>query len=361
MTTITATRPSRRRLAGLALLAGVAVVAPACQGTWGLRASYRTYVTGPMGQGEITAQEGATWLDGPGTGKGPFQWELDWSTWDAGTETGTVQFRGGVTTAAHPSEDGDVLDTSVWNPRLEITGDVGTLYVDLAYRPFDGPAPEELPALAAATNVAFATVDLSGEDLTPAENGNITISEAPTTGITAAMELIGWDDFYGDPVVLDPFSVTFNDEIWAPAIAPTPRVVVSRTEGLRAGDTVIVWGTGFDPDANTGTRPPLSGQASGVYAVFGKFVSPWQPSAGAPSTNRTVVAQRWALPPTSRAVLDPAGTNPAFVEIDELGRFTATLTIGESAAAGAYGVYTYPGSGAVNAAHELAVPVTLAS
>jgi hypothetical protein len=352
---------SARHLVQIVLVGLLLATASACYGTWGLRASYRTYVTSPIGQGAIEASDGATWLDGPGTGKGPFQWSIDYAVFDAGSETGVVQFKGGVRTAAHPMAGGHVLETSFWNPRLEIDGDEGTLVVDLNYRPFEGTAPTELPPLQAATDVPFATVDLSAVDWTPTSNGSYQITDAPTTGITSAMELIGWDDFYGDPVALDPFSVTFDPELFAPAVGSTPRVVVSKTAGLEPGDAITVWGYGFDPAANTGTRPPLSGQPSGNYVVFGRFAETWQPSAGAPSGARTVLAQRWALPAASHQALDPTGTNPSFVRLDETGRFEATLTVSEGGTAGTYGVYTYGGSGAVNATQELAVPVTFAA
>src|SRR5688500_17259834 len=47
------------------------------------------------------------------------------------------------------------------------------------------------------------------------------------------------------------------------------------------GKTVSITGSGFDPAAAIGTRPPLSGQPSGSYVVFGKFADVWQPSANA--------------------------------------------------------------------------------
>jgi hypothetical protein len=354
-------RPGRRWLPMVALLAVVGFVSTGCFGTWGLRSSYRNYVTSPPAQGQISADEGATWLDGAGSGKGPFQYTVDSSAFDPSTETGYVQFTGGVKTAAHPTPDGSILDLSLWNPRLEIDGDVGTLFVDLNFRSYEGFAPPTLPPLQAQLDMPFATVDLSGVDWTPDSYGAIVITDAPTTGITEAMELIGWDDFYGDPVTLDPFSVTF----WplaaaAPRLAATPRIVVSQTTGLHVGDTVTVWGTGFDPTVNLGTRPPLAGQPAGSYVVFGKFANVWQPSTGAASTTRTVIAQKWGLGQASLSLLDPAGTNPAFVKIDAAGRFEATLPITASTAAGNYGIYSYPGSGAVNAAYELGVPITLA-
>lgn len=357
------TRPleARRRLITRAVLVGLlALVATSCQGTWGIRSSYRSYVAGPIGQGTITTQEGASWQDGPGAGKGPFTWPVEWATFDQGTETGTVQLKGGVETKAHPIGDIHALETSFWNPRLEIDGDEGTLYADLTFRPFVSTDPDPIPSIQSALNVPFATVDLSGVDWTPGGKGGYAIANAPAVGIPAAMELIGWDEFYGNPVTLDPLSISFNPTIAAPSLASTPTIVVSQTEGLRPGDTIAVWGSGFDPAAHTGVRPPLAGQPSGAYVVFGRFATAWQPSAGAASSTRHVIAQRWGLPEAQHLALDPSQTNPSYVRIDELGRFEALLTVGEGTApTGDYGVYTYPGSGAVNATQELAVPVEL--
>jgi hypothetical protein len=96
-----------------------------------------------------------------------------------------------------------------------------------------------------------------------------------------------------------------------------------------------------------------------VYAIFGRFASTWQPSTGAPSSSRTVLTQKWALGAPSRAILDPTGTSPAFVTIDEYGRWQAAVEVATGGTTGNYGVYVYPGSGAVNADHELATLVTL--
>jgi hypothetical protein len=159
---------------------------------------------------------------------------------------------------------------------------------------------------------------------------------------------------------MDPLTITFSEVSNAPALAASPSIVVSETQGLRAGDVITVWGRGFTPSGNTGTRPPLTGQPAGNYVVFGKFLTAWQPSQGAPSTSRTVISQRWALPEPSFSALNPGGANPTYVRIDQFGRWEATVTVGTSPNAGNYGVYTFAGSGAVNAAHELAVPVTLA-
>ena len=353
------TTTRRTTITALALVLALAVVASGCRGTWGLRSSYRDYVTSPVGAGGITTDGGVSWQDGPTSGEGPFQWPVDWAEVDTVAEEGTVQLGGGVTTWAHPTPEGDVLHLEVWNPRLELDGDEGVLFADLVYRPYAGTSPAELPALEAALATPFATVDLSGFDWTPNAEGRLKIVDAPMTGVAETMELIGWDQFYGHPVTLDPLSITWEPAAHVPSLAATPTVTVSDTTDLVPGDAIIVWGEGFDPDAHVGTRPPLAGQPSGAYVVFGRFGDPWKPSAGAPSSSRTVIDQRWALPSASRAVLDPSGTNPAFADIDELGRFATTLVVGESPTTGDYGVFTYPGSGAVDADQEVAVPVTV--
>ncbi|HRW36167.1 MAG: HtaA domain-containing protein [Acidimicrobiales bacterium] len=358
-TTALARRPRARRPLAVAGLALLALLASACQGTWGIRTSYRSYVAGPGGQGSITPEDGVVWKDAAGPGKGPFTWNVDWATFDPETTTGSVQMKGGVVTKAHPLGDAHALELSVWNPRLDIDGDEGTLVADLTYRPFTGTDPTTLPAIEAATDVPFATVDLSGVGWTRGSGGYYSIKDAPMVGIDAAMELIGWDDFYGTEVALDPLTVSFDPDTFAPQLFPAPQVVVSQTEGLRPGDQVIVWGRGFDPAAHTGTRPPLSGQPSGHYVVFGRFADDWAPSGGAPSSARSVIAQRWAVPAAQHLALDPAQTNASFTRLDELGRFQTVLTVGAGGTTGTYGVYTYAASGAVDAAQELAIPVQL--
>ena len=58
-------------------------------------------------------------------------------------------------------------------------------------------------------NVKFATLDLSGQTWVADANGYYQITDAPMTGVNAAMRRIGWDLFYGNPVALDPLSARF--------------------------------------------------------------------------------------------------------------------------------------------------------
>lgn len=148
----------------------------------------------------------------------------------------------------------------------------------------------------------------------------------------------------------------------AAATDDDPAIVLSRTTGLDpAGDTITVTGTGFDPAANVGTRPPFAGQPSGVYVVFGRFAENWRPSAGAPSSARQVIHQVWALPRAQHDMLNPTGTNPEITLLEADGTFSAQLPVSAAEGSGAYAVATYPASGAVNPSQELLVPVSLAA
>jgi hypothetical protein len=141
-------------------------------------------------------------------------------------------------------------------------------------------------------------------------------------------------------------------------------VSVEQTDFLPSGSyEVTVEGSGFDPADATGTRPPLAGKAAGTYVVFGKFADEWRPSAGAPSSTRKSSSQRWAVLAEDMGTI---GGAPAAVELTPEGTFSTTLTVDKTAideiatdeALVNYGFYTYPGSGAVNAAYETYTPVT---
>lgn len=138
----------------------------------------------------------------------------------------------------------------------------------------------------------------------------------------------------------------------------TGEVEVTDTTLLADGThEVTVTGTGFDPSAATGTRPPLAGQPAGVYVVFGKFAEQWQPSQGAPSSTRSQINAEWAT---------PGGVAPGTTTLNEDGTFEATVTVDKAtldAQATAedlvnYGIYTYAGSGAAAASYETYTPLS---
>ncbi|MEZ3161394.1 HtaA domain-containing protein [Microbacterium sp. BWT-B31] len=144
-----------------------------------------------------------------------------------------------------------------------------------------------------------------------------------------------------------------------------PTVTVSKTSGLdAAGETITVRGSGFaaDPPATTATRPPLAGRFGGAYIVFGKFLDTWEPSVGAPSSARKVLVQKWGVGAADVAAVGGASAGAIAIAAD--GTFETTLTVSKTEASellsGNYGIYTYPGSGAVYAPFETYTPIAFA-
>lgn len=138
----------------------------------------------------------------------------------------------------------------------------------------------------------------------------------------------------------------------------TVTLTVSQATCLEVGDEVTVTGSGYTTTGNLGTRPPLLGQAGGVYVLFGEFGDPWRPSQSAPSTNRKSIVQHWALPASSYAIMS-ALNQPGLVQMTPEGGFTTTLTIAEPLGQlPTLAIATYAGSGSVNAGEELLVPVS---
>lgn len=133
---------------------------------------------------------------------------------------------------------------------------------------------------------------------------------------------------------------------------------------VRAGDTIVVKGSGFDPAANVGGRgvPIPRTLPQGTYVVFGNFGADWRPSEGAPASQRKVAAQRWAL---ASSVLEqvPAQYQSAvraqWAPLSEDGTFEIALVLEgtETVDGGTWGVYTYGAGGVSNAAQELRAPI----
>ncbi|WP_305092069.1 HtaA domain-containing protein [Prescottella sp. R16] len=168
--------------------------------------------------------------------------------------------------------------------------------------------------------------------------------------------------------------------VTAQAATPTgPSITVFAADGVtplgdtavHEGDRIVVRGTGFDPNADTGGLPvPVPpGVPHGTFVSFGAFADDWRPSQGAPADSR-VGQQRsataWVMSPDALNRVPDVPFDfrrtirQQWVPLEGDGSFTATLTVTKPATVpeGAeYGVYTYAAADAVNAAEELEVPV----
>lgn len=303
-------------------------------------------------------------------------------TVDPDTDTGTLAWDGDFTVVYYSG----MSFFYVSDPELTVTNGTGRLTATLSGYGSDQIDPTVWTALPA-TEVTLA--DLTGVDLTttgievtPTYLG-VTVtppagSPAQVTGneATAGSFPQSFVDFQGGVgtasywyssgggadarKVPTPLAVSYS-------AADQPAVAVSDTTLLPSGaQQVTVEGTGFDPSLATGTRPPLAGQAAGTYVAFGRYADVWRPSAGAPSSSRVNAggaALKWAVPAASTGTI--GGPDAGAIELRPDGSFTATLTIDKAvmdakATTGTYGIYTYPGSGAVQPAYETFTPITFA-
>ncbi|GAC58562.1 hypothetical protein GOHSU_43_00060 [Gordonia hirsuta DSM 44140 = NBRC 16056] len=140
---------------------------------------------------------------------------------------------------------------------------------------------------------------------------------------------------------------------------------------MHPGDVVVVKGTGFDPNANREGGLPVPvppGVPHGTFVTFGKFDQNWRPSKGAPESARTTDRSqtKWAI---SHDALNQVPNVPfdmrrtvrvGSVPLNKNGTFTAKITLTtpkDAPANGRWGIYTFGGADAINAAQERYVPI----
>lgn len=312
---------------------------------WGVKASFRSYIRGPIAKGTVATSAGAT--TGP---DGTFRFGPAAGTVAADGSAADVRAGGTVAFSGH----GGLLELSISNPEVVVSGTSGTLVADVVSKALEG-ASAGLPVTY--TDVDLATLDLTGKSLTPV-GGRVTLADVPATLTEEGAPAFA--DFYAPGTALDPLTLS---AAYATPVTYSPRVTVGDTTIDPAGQTVTVTGSGFDPAANPSLRPPVPvGSPAGVYVVFGQLADTWRPSAGAPTSARTVLDQKWALPAASKTAAEAAfGPNAQYVVLGADGTFSTTLRLAPSATpveGRGYAVATYAAGGTPNAAQETATPVT---
>jgi hypothetical protein len=329
------------------VVAGAATSARAAAGDiagatlqWGIKESFRTYIGG-FANGAVTVSGNVA--------------ETPAYTWTGGVgseASGTVGYTGSVHFTGHSG----ALDLAISNVRIVKADATGSIRADVA------------SSGVVTTDVEFATLDLSGV----ATAGGVTsVSGAPATLTAAGAEAFA--GFYDAGAELDSVSFSWPVEQAAepepepepePEVPSTPTVTVSKATGLDAsGETITVSGSGFGVEQHptvVGTRPPLAGQWSGAYVIFGSFADTWKPSEGAARGSRVGFEQRWLLP---QATID---SNPAVfaeegIPVAADGTFSFEVSVAEEAdalAEGNYGIYTYAAGGPVYAPFETYTPLS---
>lgn len=185
--------------------------------TWGFKESFRSYISGSIAKGSWEVADGASY-ETPSFGFSGGTGETD-----AAVVTGSIGFGGAIRFTGH----GGLLDTTVANPTIVLTGDgTGQLLLDLR-----GVSMEDAMAGAGTeaetlAQVPFADLDLSGATVTQdGEALSIAVEAAP-----AAITAEGYDAFgsYEAGTALDPVTFTAAGTCAVPAVAePTPEPTAS--------------------------------------------------------------------------------------------------------------------------------------
>nr|WP_236778822.1 HtaA domain-containing protein [Agromyces seonyuensis] len=196
-----------------------ATVIPSGSLTWGVSASFRSYVTGSIAQGAVSVSGGAT------QSGGVFQFGQSASTFTG--STGSADYFGSVRFTGHSG----VLDLTFANPTLRV----------------DSPTVGTLQVTVNGSRVNLATVNLAAASKSTAK-GATTFANAPVTlnGEGAA----AFDGFYAAGRALDPLTVVIGSAGAAPAGSTgTVAAAPAATPAVAASATVPA-----TPPATTGIR-----------------------------------------------------------------------------------------------------------
>ncbi|MFJ5924409.1 HtaA domain-containing protein [Kitasatospora sp. NPDC092948] len=172
---------------------------------WGVKASFRNYVTGPAGGGSVDLTGGATT-----NADGSYHFNLASAGYDPTTHSLNAAFTGGVRFLAH---DG-ALDVAISDLRITTSGTTGTLTADTASKETVGA-----PAPTLRQDVPLATFTVA-RDTT---NGTATPAKLTAEGAKA------FAGFYQAGAELDPLSIVLKQSTTAPSPTPTDRPTTEPT------------------------------------------------------------------------------------------------------------------------------------
>ncbi|MFF9566165.1 HtaA domain-containing protein [Streptomyces sp. NPDC014685] len=135
---------------------------------WGVKKSFRAYVTGPLAQGRIETTAGAT------ASTGGYRFPGATGRFDAAKQTLTAKFDGKVRFLGH-EEDGEyALDLSLTNLEVRVNGTKGTLVADVSSK------DRQTKEVSVRTGLAVADLKLPAGELA-AKKGVLKLSDVPAT------------------------------------------------------------------------------------------------------------------------------------------------------------------------------------
>lgn len=186
--------------------------------TWGIKESWRAYISGSIAKGAWEPLDGATYATPE------FSWPATAGDIDPATGTGTIAFEGAVAFTGHNG----LLQTTLANPTVVIDDAGARLLVDLSTVPMDSAMAGEQVDPTVITQVPLVTLDVTASALVT-DAASVTGSAVPTV-VTAE----GFDAFgtYQTGTPFDPvsFAATYTCAEPEPEQTPEPEVTTAAPE-----------------------------------------------------------------------------------------------------------------------------------
>ncbi|MFI9624428.1 HtaA domain-containing protein [Streptomyces sp. NPDC052042] len=203
---------------------------------WGVKGSFRTYLSSPFAGGKITVKDGA--VQAPDNGV--FTFVNGKGTYDTATHATATAFEGGVHFYAHSG----ALDITLSDVKLSTTRTGGSITADVT-----GPEGTR-------DDVEFASLDLTGVKPGQGEGGAMVFKDIPATLTKAGSEAFNGQYKEGD--ALDPATLSVKAGA-APTTEPTTGPTKEPTTGPTKEPTT---GPTKEPTAQPTGKPTSSASPS---------------------------------------------------------------------------------------------------
>ncbi|MEE1827778.1 HtaA domain-containing protein [Streptomyces sp. BE20] len=224
---------------------------------WGVKASFRNYVTGPVGQGAVELTGGATT-----NADGTFHFGLVSAAYDMSTHALSSSFTGGVRFTAHHG----ALDVALSDLRITTAGTAGTLTADTA------------------SKESMGATEVTRRDDVPLVT--FTVARDTTNGVPAAAKLTeqgakAFAGFYQAGSDMDPLALLLKQ---SPA-TPSPTATPTATATPSATQSPTATGSPSATQSPAATQSPTAtGSPSGSPSATQSPSATGSPSAsGSPS------------------------------------------------------------------------------
>ncbi|SDK03251.1 HtaA domain-containing protein [Streptomyces indicus] len=162
---------------------------------WGIKASFQSYVTGPIAKGSYTLQAGAATA-----GASQFRFHSAKGSYNPDTGALSAGFSGGVRFLGHRKSDGSYeLDLTISRPTVRISGGSGTLYADMVSK------AKSTGKVTSSAQVPLASLNVSGINM-KGGGSPVALANVPATLTTQGANAFAGYYVAGTP--LDPVSLS---------------------------------------------------------------------------------------------------------------------------------------------------------